>query len=100
MIAIDTNVMIRFLVRDDKEQAEIVYKTFKRAEKKKDVLFIPMVVVLEVIWVLESVYSIERQEILDSFEALLSLSVLEFESHPTVRRFIGLAHLKLICLTC
>lgn len=53
--------------------------------------FIPMLVVLEVIWVLESVYSIERQEILDSFEALLSLSLLELESHPTVRRFIGVA---------
>ncbi len=33
MKALDTNVIMRFLVRDDKQQADIVYRLFKRVEK-------------------------------------------------------------------
>ena len=29
MIALDTNVIVRFLVRDDEKQAQIVYARFK-----------------------------------------------------------------------
>ena len=32
MIALDTNVIVRFLVRDDEKQAQIVYARFKQAE--------------------------------------------------------------------
>ena len=56
MKALDTNVIIRFLVRDDKQQAEIVYRLFKRVERKNETLFVPLLVVLETLWVLESVY--------------------------------------------
>lgn len=91
MNAVDTNVLIRFLVRDDEHQSEIVYNTLKKAEAGAEVLFVPMLVCLEVIWVLESVYAIDRDEIIDSFEALLSMPVLQFEAQSTVRRFIGLA---------
>ena len=50
MIAIDTNVIIRFLVRDDVKQAEIVYARFKRAEAARERLFIPLLVLLEMLW--------------------------------------------------
>jgi len=39
MTALDTNVIVRFLVRDDEEQALCVYKRFKQAEKKTGVSF-------------------------------------------------------------
>jgi predicted nucleic-acid-binding protein len=91
MIAVDTNVIIRFLVRDDAHQAELVYKIFKNAEKKGDVLFVSLLVALEMIWVLESVYAFGRSEILDSFDDLLSMPVLEFESKKAVRNFIALS---------
>jgi predicted nucleic-acid-binding protein len=64
MKALDTNVLVRFLVRDDEQQAKAVYRKFKQAEAKKEVFFIPVLVVLETVWVLESVYEITRQEIL------------------------------------
>ena len=62
MKALDTNVIIRFLVRDDKQQAEIVYRLFKRVERKNETLFVPLLVVLETLWVLESVYDNANQE--------------------------------------
>ena len=54
MKALDTNVRVRFRGRDDTRQANIVYRTFKEAEESKDALFVPLLVVLEVFWVLES----------------------------------------------
>jgi len=79
VIALDTNVLIRFLVRDDEKQAQIVYARFKQAESAREELFIPLLVVLETIWVLESAYDRSRQEILDAFDELKSMPILEFE---------------------
>jgi len=63
MKALDTNVLIRFLVKDDVRQSGIVYKFFKHAELNNEVLYVPLLVVLEMIWVLESVYKISRHDI-------------------------------------
>ncbi|MFO8049735.1 MAG: type II toxin-antitoxin system VapC family toxin [Desulfosudaceae bacterium] len=90
MKALDTNVLIRFLTRDDEEQAEAVYTIFKRAETGRKPLFVPLVVALEVVWVLESVYDVARKDVLASFESLLLMPILEFEDHAAIRRFIAL----------
>jgi len=39
MKALDTNVLIRFLVRDDKQQADLAYNKLKQAEANQEVLF-------------------------------------------------------------
>lgn len=80
MIALDTNVLVRFLVRDDEKQAQAVYARFKQAESAREALFVSMLVVLETMWVLESVYDKSRKEILDSFDELKSMPILEFEN--------------------
>ena len=92
MRALDTNVLVRFLVRDDRKQASAVYREFKHAEDTKEVFFIPVLVVLETIWVLESVYQVSRNDILNSFEELLLMPILEFEAQFMVRKFLSSAH--------
>ncbi len=64
MNALDTNVLIRFLVADDEKQANRVRLLFKRAEADQQKLYVPVLVVLEMLWVLESVYKIPRHQIL------------------------------------
>ena len=91
MKALDTNVLIRFLVKDDELQAEIIYRIFKQVESDKEVLFVPLLVVLETVWVLESVYKISRQEILDSINELVLMTILEFESQSAILSFISSA---------
>ncbi len=91
MKAIDTNILVRFLVRDDEQQAESVYKRFKKAEADKEVLLVPLLVVLETVWVLESVYEIPRKEILDSLEDLVLMPILEFETLATIQGFVSSA---------
>ena len=87
MKALDTNVLVCFLVKDDEKQAKVVYDLFKQTEAAKEMLFVPLVVVLETIWVLESVYSVPRSEIIETFKGLLSMPLLKFESHPAIQAF-------------
>jgi len=88
MKAIDTNVLVRFLVKDDEHQSKIVYKVFKQAEADKIFFWVSLLVVLETIWVLDSVYEITRKEILDSVNEILLMPILKFEAQPTIQRFI------------
>ena len=98
MKALDTNVLVRFLVRDDKKQAEIVYRLFKRAEGKNEPFFVPLLVVLETIWVLESVYEISREEIRTSLQELLLMPILIFEAQSALQRTLSSAQTNKIDL--
>ncbi len=91
MKALDTNVLVRFLVMDDEQQAQVIYRKFKQAEAKREVFFIPVLVVLETVWVLESVYKVTRQEILDSIDQLLAMPILKFEVQSAIRGFVSSA---------
>ena len=91
MKALDTNVLIRFLVKDDEQQAKAVYRLFKRAELKVEAFFIPVPVLLETVWVLEAVYEITRQEVLDAIDELLLMPILEFEAQSAIRSFVSSA---------
>ena len=88
MKAIDTNILVRFLVGDDEFQAKYVYKLFKEAEANNDELFVPLLVVLELLWVLEAVYEIERKDILDAINDLLLMPILKFEHQAALQSFI------------
>jgi predicted nucleic-acid-binding protein len=89
--ALDTDILVRFLVQDDQKQCARVNRLFEAAEQDKTVLYVPLLVTLELIWVLQSVYAVERKAILHALDALLQLPVLRFEQQPVVRSFISQA---------
>ena len=88
MIALDTNIIVRFLVRDDEKQSQSVYARFKQAEKDRETLLIPFLVLLETIWVLESAYDMHRNEILSALEDLRRMPILEFENEEILQRLL------------
>lgn len=88
MKAIDTNVLIRFLVNDDDAQSKLGKERFKEAEKNQEALFVTLLVLLETIWVLESVYDIQREALLNAISDLMLMPVLEFEALPAVQAFV------------
>lgn len=90
MKALDTNVLVRFLVRDDEEQAGRVLDLFERAEEEGNRFLVTFVVLLETIWVLSSVYELTRNEMLEALLMLSELSVLELEDHDTVSELLRL----------
>ncbi len=89
MMAVDTNILVRFLTRDDPAQAEIVRRRFKQAETGRETLWVPLLVVLELIWVLESAYGKSRGNILDALEDLRRLRVLQFENDDALEALIA-----------
>lgn len=92
MKAVDTNVLVRFLVNDDRAQAEQVRTLFVAAEQLRESYFVPLLVVLETIWVLESAYQVQRDALIDALSDLLLMPVLQFEQREVVRTM--LAHAK------
>jgi predicted nucleic-acid-binding protein len=68
MIAIDTNVVVRFLVNDDPEQAQRA----RRLIESEDV-FLSTTVLLETEWVLRVAYKRPRARLLEMLRAFLGL---------------------------
>jgi predicted nucleic-acid-binding protein len=92
MMALDTNVLVRFLVKDDDHQASVVYRLFKQSEEKQEPLFVPLLVMLETVWVLQSIYDIADEDIVSAINQLLLMPVLKFEGQSTIQGFIASAH--------
>ena len=69
MNAVDTNVLVRFLTRDDEKQFLPAYRIFAEEER----LFIPDTVVLETEWVLRYTYDYPADRISAVFTALFGL---------------------------
>ena len=88
MKAVDTNLLVRFLVVDDPAQAARVKKIFETAEGSGDVRMVSTLVALELVWVLSAVYECSRNDILDAFEQLCMLPVLCFENPDLINGLI------------
>ncbi len=89
MKSLDTDVIIRFLVNDDNKQSEMVKSLFLKAEKDNESFFICNPVILEVLYVLDSVYEYQRSEILDAFESMLMMKILVFENQDALQHLIN-----------
>lgn len=61
MIAVDTNVLIRILVDDP--GAEVQMKSARDLLAKSAVMYVPQIVQVETVWVLESAYSFDKPAI-------------------------------------
>lgn len=92
MRALDTNVIVRFLVNDDKAQGNRVRARFEDAERRGDRFFISRLVLLELIWVLSAVYKLTREEILRALELLTQMPILEFEDYDCAVELIRSGH--------
>lgn len=84
MIGIDTNVLVRFLVRDEEEQFVRAQDLICRETGKDDPVFVSLLVLLETEWVLRSRYKLAKQEILSAFSDLLSSVDLCFEDEACI----------------
>ena len=90
-VAVDTNVVMRFLVRDDEKQWQTVCHLFQRIEQEGRSIFVSNPVVLEIFWVLEKNYAHTRGKILDTLQMLFETPIIEWESETLVDRFLELA---------
>jgi predicted nucleic-acid-binding protein len=69
-ITVDTNVLVRAVVRDDQKQARAAAKLLKEA----DLIAVSLPCLCEFVWVLRRVYNFAQPDISAALEALLNAS--------------------------
>ena len=83
MIALDTNVLVRFLVQDDPEQSRIAGAVIDQLTDQAPG-FVGREVLIELVWVLERAYRIGRAEIAGALDGFLASTELVIEGADQV----------------
>ena len=83
MIGLDTNVIVRYVIRDNPDQARLA-STLINSLSADNRAFLPLVVMVELAWVLRSSYQLQRQEIAILLDGLLRTKELLIEQAELV----------------
>ena len=79
MVAVDTNVLVRFLTRDDVAQAKRAAELIGSSE-----VWVAKTVLLETEWVLRSAYKFTREQIAGALQTAAGLENIRLEDPVTV----------------
>jgi len=81
MIGIDTNVLVRYLVQDDPEQARRATRLITNECSSEDPGFLNRIVLCELVWVLETAYGYGREQMALALEKILRTTQFTIEDH-------------------
>lgn len=84
MIGADTNTIIRFLVRDNEEQAQKVKQILEEGET----LYLSQVVLSEIYYVLTTAYKFSDPDFIKAIDKLLEIEGFEFFDDQVVKNII------------
>jgi predicted nucleic-acid-binding protein len=85
VVAVDTNVLVRLLTGDERNQAAAARRLFATEQ-----IWIAKTVLLETGWVLRSLYGFEEGEIREAFTKLLGLKNVSAEDESAVAAALAL----------
>ncbi len=88
MIGLDTNLLVRHIVRDDPQEAVIVDRLLREfgPERKG---FINLIVLVELAWVLGRSYKLDRGDIAEAISNLLDSADIVIEREELVARALN-----------
>lgn len=81
MTGIDTNVLVRYLVQDDPDQARKATRFITNECSSDDPGLINRIVLCELVWVLEAAYGYPREKVALALEGILRTTQFEIEDH-------------------
>ncbi|MDC3418022.1 PIN domain-containing protein [Aquibacillus salsiterrae] len=81
---IDTNVLIRLLVKDDPNKFNTIVKLVEKVEKNELTLVIPTVVIAECCWLLKSFYKLDKRKITEYLLDVIESENVEVEEDNVV----------------
>jgi len=87
-IFVDTNVFLRFFVRDSESFYQKAKELFEKAESGEVKLETSDLVVAEIVWVLESYYDFSRAEIKEVIDTILETRNIRVANHARVKETI------------
>lgn len=83
-IGLDTNVLLRYLAQDDPAQSPRATEIVEHRLTKETPGFVSLVCILEIVWVLGSLYKRSGGEIADHIEMILAADTLEVQNEQEV----------------
>ncbi len=83
MIGLDTNILVRYLTQDHPVQARLATHLLEETLTSEEPGFVSLIVLVEVVWVLESCYDTSRAEIAGILERLLRVRQLRIQDAET-----------------
>ena len=86
MIAVDTNVLIRFFIRDDEGQYILAESLLQKTEDSGRKVFISNIVLVELIWVLIGGYKVTKTDLIRTISFLLSNDLFQFSNRSVIRK--------------
>lgn len=90
MLALDTNVLVRYLAQDDPRQSAIATKLLEQRLSAAERGFVSLVALLETVWVMESRYEATPALVAEILSDLLDAPTLEVQEATAVRRALDL----------
>lgn len=89
MLGIDTNVLVRFVVRDDEPQYDKVRRLIRRQLQTGEPVFVSQLVLLETEWVLRSRYDIQKDSMITVISGLLDSLDVQLEDEPSIEAAVN-----------
>jgi predicted nucleic-acid-binding protein len=86
VIGLDTNVLLRYLLKDD----EIQWQRATHVLESGETFFISTVVLCELCWVLQKGYKLERSEVINVIQALLDTDAFQLENRNAIQSTLQL----------
>ena len=80
MPALDTNVLVRYVVQDDQAQLAEARRLIRKCVADGQTLFVSVTVALELEWVLRASFEYAKDEVMEALSSLFSAAELIFES--------------------
>lgn len=87
---LDTNVIVRFLLEDNKDQLKIINDYFEKAKKGQLKLRVPLFILIETDHILRTFYNVPKNEIIDRFYRIISIPYVEVPHREIVVRALVL----------
>jgi len=87
VIAADTNVLVRILVDDPAQPEQVAVARRLAIEEQR--LFIPQIVVIELVWVLQAAYKLDKASIMRVLEHLLHNGAFELQAEDRFLEALG-----------
>jgi len=86
MIAIDTNVMVRYVVQDDPILASVASRIINNALARQDAIHLSVIVLCECFWVLKTRYHFPKPHLLRFLETLQGEAGFHVENRSVLRK--------------
>lgn len=85
MLALDTNVLVRYLAQDDAKQSAAATRFIEQRLGPNERGFVSLVALLETVWVMESRYAADAALVADILGDLLDTASLEVQDAAAAR---------------